>query len=88
MDRQFHYLGLLLAQRIGCNGFIIQPDCVEVLDTIRLGVSSTAGAPIYGDCFLLCQNFDAIEIEKCDREANQVTHEFARVALSSKESCI
>lgn len=56
--------GLLLAQHIGCNGFIIQSNCVEVVDIIRLGVSSTAGAPIYDDCFLLWQNFDAIEIEK------------------------
>jgi hypothetical protein len=41
-----------------------------VVDIIRLGVSSTAGAPIYHDCFLLWQNFDAIEIEKW--EANKV----------------
>jgi len=77
--------GLLLAQWIGCNGFIIHLDYMEVVETIRLGISFAAGAPIYDDCFLLWQDFEAISIEHCDREANMVAHEIARVALFLKD---
>ena len=53
----------------GCNRFIIQSDSLEVMETMRLaGISSAAGAPIYEDCNILWQNFDAISIEHCDRE--------------------
>jgi hypothetical protein len=52
----------------------------EVVETMRLGISSTAD-----DCFLLLQ-FEAISIEHCHREANKVAHEIARVALSL-DSC-
>ena len=73
--------GLLLAQHIGYNGFTLQSDCLEVVEAIRMGYSAAAGAPIFYDCFLPWQNFDAISIEQCDREANKV------VALSFKDSC-
>jgi len=43
--------GLLLAQHIGCSGFIIHSDCTEVMDTMKSGISSTAGAPIFVECF-------------------------------------
>ena len=40
--------GLLLAQHIGCNGIIIQSDCLEVVETMQQRVfSAAAGAPIY-----------------------------------------
>jgi len=45
------------------------------------------GAPIYDECFSLWQEFDAISIEHCDREANSAAHEIARLALSLKEHC-
>jgi ribonuclease HI len=45
--------GLLLAQHIGCNGFTLQSDCLEVVEAIMLGYSAAAGAPIFYDCFLL-----------------------------------
>ncbi|XP_066391715.1 uncharacterized protein [Miscanthus floridulus] len=80
--------GLLLAQHIGCNGFIVHSDCMEVMDTMKSGISSTVGAPIFDECFQLWQNFEAISLEKCDREANKVAHELAKVALSAKEICI
>jgi ribonuclease HI len=65
--------GLLLAQHIGCNGFNIQSDCLEVVETMRGGAS--AGAQIYEECTQLWQDFQSISIEHCDREANQVAHE-------------
>lgn len=80
--------GLRLAQQIGCNSFILQSDCSEVVETIRVGWSAAASAPMYDDCFLLWQNFYAISIERCDREANMVAFKLARVAFSLKESCI
>jgi hypothetical protein len=61
--------GFLLAQHIGCNGFILHSDCMEVVETMSMGISSTAGAPIYDECFLLWRNFEAVSIEHCDREA-------------------
>jgi hypothetical protein len=61
---------------------------LEVVETMRLGISCAAGAPIYDDCFLLWQDFEAIFIEHCFREANKVAHEIARVALSLKDNCI
>jgi hypothetical protein len=61
--------GFLLAQRIGCNGFILHSDCMEVVETMSMGISSTAGAPIYDECFLLWRNFEAVSIEHCDQEA-------------------
>ena len=61
---------------------------MEVVETMRLGISFAAGAPIYDDCFLLWQDFEAISIEHCDQEANMVAHEIARVALSLKDNCI
>jgi hypothetical protein len=60
----------------------------EVVETMRLGISSAAGAPIFDDCFLLWHDFEAISIEHCFREVNKVAHEIARVALSLKDNCI
>ena len=80
--------GLLLAQHIGCSSLIIQSDSLEVVETMRLGISSLVGGPIYDECFSLRQEFDAISIEHYDREANCVAHEIAKVALSLEENCI
>jgi ribonuclease HI len=52
--------GLLLAQHIGCSSFIIQLDSLEVVEIMRLRISSSVGAPIYDECFSLWQEFDAI----------------------------
>jgi hypothetical protein len=54
---------------------------------MRLGFSSSAGTPIYDDCFSLLQGF-IVCTEHCDREANNVLHEIARVALALKDNCI
>jgi len=54
---------------------------------MRLGFSSSAGAPIYDDYFSLLQGFVVVCIEHCDREANNVSHGIARVALDLKDNC-
>ena len=79
--------GLLLAQRIGCSSLIIHSDNLEIVETMRMVISSLVGAPIYDECFCLWQEFDAISIEHYDREANSVAHEIARLVLSLKEHC-
>jgi hypothetical protein len=55
---------------------------------MSLGISSTAGAPIYDECFLIWQNFEVVSSEHCDWEANKVAHELARIGLSLKDNCI
>ena len=74
--------GLMLAQHIGCNRFIIQTDCMLVVETMNDGgFSATAATAIYDDCIILWSGFDSISIEHCNREANRVAHELARKAF-------
>lgn len=43
--------GLTLAKHVGCNRFIVQTDCMAVVDTLKDGgFSATAGAAIYDEC--------------------------------------
>ena len=80
--------GLMLAQHIGCNWFIIQTDCMLVVETMNDGgFSATAATAIYDDCIILWSGFDSISIEHCNREANRVARKLARKARSSKSSC-
>jgi len=68
---------------------MIQSDYVEVVETmIQDGFSATASAPVYDECNQLWQEFVSIVIEHYNREANRVAHELARVAITSKSSCI
>jgi len=76
--------GLLLAQQIGCNRLMIQSDCLEVVETMKQdGISATASAPVYDECVQLWQDFVSISIEHCNREANKVAHEVARLVMAS-----
>jgi ribonuclease HI len=80
--------GLVLAQRIGCNNFSIQTDCVQVVETMQNGgFSATSSAAIFDDCTILWSGFGSVSIEHCNREANQVAHELAKVSFSSGSSC-
>jgi ribonuclease HI len=80
--------GLVLAQRIGCNNFIIQTDCVQVVETMQNGgFSATSSAAIFDDFIILWSGFGSVSIEHCNREANQVAHELAKVSFSSGSSC-
>ena len=58
------------------------------MDTMKSGIASTAGTPIFYECFQLWQNFESISLEHYDRKANKVAHELARVVLSPEENCI
>jgi ribonuclease HI len=39
--------GLTLVQRIGCNNFIIQTDCAQVVETMKQGVSQLQPQLLY-----------------------------------------
>lgn len=74
--------GLQLTLQTGFNRFIIQSDCMEVVTTmLEGGYSATAAGAIYEECYSLSKSFDYFSIEFCNREANQVAHELAKVAL-------
>jgi ribonuclease HI len=81
--------GLMLAQHIGCNQFIIQTDCILVVETMNdVGFLATPATTIYDVCIILWSGFSSISIEHCNREANRVAHELARKAFSSKSSWV
>jgi ribonuclease HI len=81
--------GLVLAQHIGINNFVLQTDCTQVVETMRDdGFCATAATAIYDDCKIMWSGFDRVEVEHCHREANPVAHEFARVSFESTNSCI
>jgi hypothetical protein len=52
------------------------------------GFSVTAGAPIYGECKMLWQDFSSISIEHCNRDINRVAHNLASLAVQSKHAYI
>ena len=81
--------GLLLAQNIGSNRIVIQPDCMEVAEIMKEGGFSTISlSAIYDECITLWSWFQEISIEHCSRDLNGVAHELARRALQSKTNCI
>jgi hypothetical protein len=77
MDEAYTFReGLVLVQQIGSNNFIVQTDCVQVIDTMKDGgFSATTSATIYDDCNMLWSGFDNVSIEYCNREENQVVNE-------------
>ncbi|KAI4997390.1 hypothetical protein ZWY2020_052732 [Hordeum vulgare] len=79
--------GLTLAQKAGCNRLIINSDNSEVIEIMKDGGRS-AGAPaaIFDDCFHYACDFVATRFEHCNREANKVAHELARLARFSQSS--
>ena len=65
-----------LAQQIGSSGFIVQADCMMVVETMKEGgFSATSAAPIYDDCYNMWRDFVDVSIEHCHRDANRVAHE-------------
>ncbi|KAF6983397.1 hypothetical protein CFC21_001594 [Triticum aestivum] len=72
--------GLTLAQRVGCNRLIINSDNLEVIETMQDGGQSTgAAAAIFDDCFHYACDFIMTRFEHCNREANRIAHELARL---------
>ena len=73
--------GLNLAQRAGCNRLIINSDNLEVIETMQDGGQSAgAAAAIFDDCYHYACDFIMTKFEHCNREANKVAHELARLA--------
>jgi len=67
---------------------MIQLDCFEVVETMKQdGISATVSALIFYECCMLWQDFASISIDHCNREANSVAYELAKVAMRSKLSC-
>ncbi|XBJ10683.1 hypothetical protein VPH35_015501 [Triticum aestivum] len=76
--------GLTLAQRAGCNRLIINSDNMEVIETMQDGGQSAgAAAAIFDDCFHYACDFAVTRFEHCNRKANKVAHELARLARFS-----
>lgn len=76
--------GLLLAQKAGCNRLIINSDNMKIIDTMKNGGHSAgAAAAIFEDCFFMACDFPLTSFEHCNREANKVAHELARLAKGS-----
>ena len=58
---------------------------MEVVDTMKNG-GHTAGAAaaVFDGCYFLACDFSLVRFEHCNREANKVAHEIARVAKFSE----
>lgn len=76
--------GLSLAQKVGCNQIVINSDDMEVIDTMKNeGRSAGVAAAILDDCYFLACDFSLASFEHCNRKANKVAHELARLAKLS-----
>ncbi|KAM3191940.1 hypothetical protein ACQJBY_069278 [Aegilops geniculata] len=76
--------GLLLAQRAGCNRLHVNSDNIEVINTMKNGGQSAgAAAAVFDDCYFLACDCPLTRFEHCNREANKVAHELARLAKIS-----
>jgi hypothetical protein len=53
--------GLSLAQHIGSNNFILQIDCMQVVETMKDGgFSATCSAAIFDDCMIIWSGFNSV----------------------------
>ncbi|KAM3229945.1 hypothetical protein ACQJBY_060638 [Aegilops geniculata] len=69
---------------MGCNRLIINSDNMDVIETMKNGGESAgAAAAIFEDCFFMACDFPQTSFEHCNREANKVAHELARLAKCS-----
>ena len=76
---------LLLAQKTGSNRLVVNSDNMKVVDMMKNG-GQTAGAAaaVFDDCYFLVCDFSLVRFEYCNRKANKVAHEVARVAKFSE----
>uniref|UniRef100_A0A453BDG5 RNase H type-1 domain-containing protein n=1 Tax=Aegilops tauschii subsp. strangulata TaxID=200361 RepID=A0A453BDG5_AEGTS len=73
--------GLTLAQKAGCNRLIVNSDNTEVIDMMKNGGQSAGAATaVFDDCYFMACEFTITRFEHCNREANKVAHEIARLA--------
>uniref|UniRef100_A0A453ESG0 RNase H type-1 domain-containing protein n=1 Tax=Aegilops tauschii subsp. strangulata TaxID=200361 RepID=A0A453ESG0_AEGTS len=68
----------------GCNRLIINSDNMEVIDTMKnRGQSAGVAAAVFEDCYFMACDFPLTRVEHCNRVANKVSHELARLAKVS-----
>ena len=59
--------GIRLVQQIGCSNFIMQSDCMELVETVKEGdFQALAAAPILEECYNTLKEFPMAMIEHCD----------------------
>ena len=76
--------GLFLAQKAGCNRLVVNSDNMEVIDIMKNGGHSAGvAAVVFDDCYFMACDFTLIRFEHCNREANKVADELARLAKFS-----
>ena len=76
--------GLILAQKAGCNCLIINSDNMEVIGTMKNGGQSAGvAATVFKDCYFMACDFLLTRFEHCNRVANKIAHELARLAKVS-----
>ncbi|XBH90537.1 hypothetical protein VPH35_082169 [Triticum aestivum] len=72
--------GLLLPQKAGSNCLLSNSDNMEVTYTMNNeGHSAGAAATVFDDCYFMACDFPLTRFEHCNREANKVAHELARL---------
>ena len=73
--------GPYLAQKAGCNRLVVNSHNMEVIDTMKNGgYSAGAAAAVFDDFYFIACDFPLVRFEHCNREANKVAHELARLA--------
>ena len=66
---------------------VVEADCLEVIHTMNSGgFTATGVAAIYADCNVLIVGYTSVSFVHCPREANYVSHELARLAVSNPPS--
>jgi hypothetical protein len=77
--------GLALANRLGCNNIIMEPDSVETVKaSTRAETWWGESAVIFADCVDLTVLFDQVSFKHCPRETNEVAHEIVSNSFSTK----
>ncbi|XBH73727.1 hypothetical protein VPH35_100793 [Triticum aestivum] len=73
--------GLFLAQKAGCNRLVVNSDNMEVIEIMENGGHwAGAAAAAFDYCYFIACDFPLVRFEHCNREANKVAHEIARLA--------
>jgi ribonuclease HI len=81
------YDGLAFLERIGCRSCQVEADALEVIQACNRDVDiNSPYSAILADCFQKASEMEEIAFPHCHREANQVAHELAKLAYSSREN--
>jgi ATP phosphoribosyltransferase regulatory subunit HisZ len=79
--------GLAFLERIGCRSCQVEADALEVIQACNRDVDiNSPYSAILADCFQKASEMEEIAFPHCHREANQVAHELAKLAYSSREN--